>query len=560
MYTAISSGLPQLKKIVLPLFGVIVCLASYTTIRTITATTSFRIAASPTGNILTRSFVQTGDNTTRAPNPARMLSFAQRVAYQQAIEDVYWRHRIWPKERPDSKPSLEAVMSQAQLEKKVEDYLRKSQALENYWHRPLTAQQLQAEMERMAQHTKQPEVLRELFAALGNDPFIIAECLARPVLAERLLTSWYAYDERIHSELKQRAEAQLRMFGGTDQMKQTSGVYREIELLKANNVSDEADRSAPRDVKLNSAEWDETVQRLATAFAEAYESIPIGKVSALQEDETSYYATTILSKTTDRLKLATVGWLKEPLAPWLARADNHVNTAIAAPNGNYALPASSSSVGGCTEDTWTATSGPPDGRVGHTAVWTGSEMIVWGGFQPANFFGTPFNTGGRYDPSTDNWTTTSLTHAPAGRNGHTAVWTGSEMIVWGGNNLHNNLKTGGRYNPSTDIWTPINTTNAPGARSGHTAVWTGNQMIIWGGSPNLNTGGRYNPNTDSWIATSTTNAPASRYGHTAVWTGNQMIVWGALMRLAITRIPVADTIQSRTVGHLPARRMPRILE
>ena len=30
----------------------------------------------------------------------RSLSFADRVAYQRAIEDVYWRHRIWPKERP----------------------------------------------------------------------------------------------------------------------------------------------------------------------------------------------------------------------------------------------------------------------------------------------------------------------------------------------------------------------------------------------------------------------------------------------------------------------------
>ena len=47
--------------------------------------------------------------------------------------------------------------------------------------------QLQAEMDRMAQHTRQPEVLRELFEAFGNDPFVVAECLARPLLAERLL-------------------------------------------------------------------------------------------------------------------------------------------------------------------------------------------------------------------------------------------------------------------------------------------------------------------------------------------------------------------------------------
>ena len=77
-------------------------------------------------------------------------------------------------------------MSQAQIEKKVEDYLRNSQALEDYWQRPITPDQLQAEMERMASHTKQPEVLQELFEALGNDPFVIAECLARPVLTERL--------------------------------------------------------------------------------------------------------------------------------------------------------------------------------------------------------------------------------------------------------------------------------------------------------------------------------------------------------------------------------------
>jgi hypothetical protein len=58
----------------------------------------------------------------RSKGPAnvsrRTLTFAERVAYQRAIEDVYWRHRIWPKERPDPKPSLDAVMSQGQLEKK----------------------------------------------------------------------------------------------------------------------------------------------------------------------------------------------------------------------------------------------------------------------------------------------------------------------------------------------------------------------------------------------------------------------------------------------------------
>jgi hypothetical protein len=101
--------------------------------------------------------------STKAHPATAGLSFAERVAYQRAIEDVYWRHRIWPEENPNPKPSLDAVMSQAQLEKKVEDYLLNSEAVEDYYKEPLNAGQLQGEMEGMARDTRQSEVLRELF-------------------------------------------------------------------------------------------------------------------------------------------------------------------------------------------------------------------------------------------------------------------------------------------------------------------------------------------------------------------------------------------------------------
>ena len=78
---------------------------------------------------------------------SRSLSFADRVAYQRAIEDVYWRHRVWPDTNTSLKPSLDAMMSQTQIAKKVEDYLRKSHALEDYWQRPITGDQLQTEIE-----------------------------------------------------------------------------------------------------------------------------------------------------------------------------------------------------------------------------------------------------------------------------------------------------------------------------------------------------------------------------------------------------------------------------
>src|SRR5215472_11907612 len=51
-------------------------------------------------------------------NTQRTLTFAERVAYQRAIEEVYWRHRIWPKENLNPKPHLDTVMWQAQLKKR----------------------------------------------------------------------------------------------------------------------------------------------------------------------------------------------------------------------------------------------------------------------------------------------------------------------------------------------------------------------------------------------------------------------------------------------------------
>src|SRR5436190_16231982 len=106
-------------------------------------------------------------------------------------------------------------------------------------------------------------------------------------------------------------------------------------------------------------------------------------------------------------------------------------------------------------------------------------MIVWGGES-----GSVYNTGGRYSPGTDSWTSTSTTDAPSHRAGHTAVWTGSEMIVWGGMNsdpFRSPFNTGGRYNPGTDSWTATTTTGAPAGRELHKAVWTGSQMFVWGG-------------------------------------------------------------------------------
>src|SRR4051812_24353029 len=75
----------------------------------------------------------------------RQLSLSERVAYQYAIEEFYWRHRIWPKENSKPKPRLDEVISAIPIQKKVEDYVRNSQFLAEQWQQPITPQQLQAE-------------------------------------------------------------------------------------------------------------------------------------------------------------------------------------------------------------------------------------------------------------------------------------------------------------------------------------------------------------------------------------------------------------------------------
>ena len=436
------------------------------------------------------------------------LTFAARVSYQRAIEEVYWRHRIWPKENSKPKPSLDEVMSAKQIEKKVEDYLRDAHALEDYWQRPITPDELQTEMERIASYTKQPAMLLELFEALGNDPFLIAECLARPVLAERLLTNLNAHYRSIHGEVK--VEPEYRRVSAA--MLAVSVSYRLPTISdRPSGCVDEtwtatSTTNAPAARASHTAVWTGSEMIVWGGYGGSY----LNTGGRYDPSTDSWTAISTTNAPTPRGGNTAV-WTGREMIVWGGDDGLSLNT-----GGRY-NPAT---------DDWTPTStiNAPIGRIFHTAVWSSSEMIVWAGWNEVEL-----SSGGRYNPSTDSWTATSTTNAPAARFDHTAVWTGSEMIVWGGWNGSNSFNTGGRYNPGTDGWTAISTTNAPTVRYDHTAVWSGNEMIVWGGrnaGNYFNTGGKYNPSTDNWAATSTTNAPSGRFSHTAVWTDSDMIVWG----------------------------------
>jgi N-acetylneuraminic acid mutarotase len=215
-------------------------------------------------------------------------------------------------------------------------------------------------------------------------------------------------------------------------------------------------------------------------------------------------------------------------------------------------------------DTWTAIPNTlpntPSGRCLHTAVWTGSEMIVWGGTADSM---EGLNTGGRYNPTSHSWNAVATAGAPSTRFLHTAVWTGSQMIVWGGEDFGPSYYgSGGRYDPAANTWAAITATGAPGPREMHQAVWTGSEMIVWGGYTGYsyeNTGGRYNPAANSWLATSTSGAPSARSGHTAVWTGSEMIVWagsgsGNYLNGGSRYHPITDSWTALTVTGTPPAR------
>jgi N-acetylneuraminic acid mutarotase len=466
----------------------------------------------------------------------RSLSLEQRVEYQRRIEEVYWRHRIWPKENLGAKPALRSVVSDASIRAKVEDTLKKSNALETIWGRPITAEQLQAELDRLVSKTRNAALLQDVFAALDDDPFVIAETLARHTLADRLIRDRYAFDDRFHGEITAAARSALETCDNAGCIKTLGDRYVETTWrLRADADGGDPAASNPEDdsVTLDPDQWEAHLARLASKIGGTPDAIPIGTLSPAQETADGIEVTTLLARDGNRVTTAAAIWQKLPFDRWWTVERAGQETRSDPMPAKFRLGALQEN--GCTPETWLVTAPPavPDPREAHTAIFTGSEMIVWGGYS-----GDGLDTGGRYDPATDTWTLLpAVGNSPERRRRHTAVWTGTEMVVWGGESFVGGewiaVNTGGRYDPVAGTWTATSTgANVSNPRAGHTAVWTGTEMIVWGGVQgvlSLNSGGRYNPSTDAWTVMATPTNVAPRDRHTAVWTGTEMIVWGGVL-------------------------------
>lgn len=137
-----------------------------------------------------------------------------------------------------------------------------------------------------------------------------------------------------------------------------------------------------------------------------------------------------------------------------------------------------------TTDVWrqVATKGAPSRRTHHAAVWTGAEMFLWGGISTAG--GKDMSKGGLYDPTTDSWRKVTDKNEPTPRAGHTLLWTGAEALVWGGGVRHSPAGTlagpGGLFDPVKKSWRPL-PSGEPAPRAEHGSVWTGTELLVWGG-------------------------------------------------------------------------------
>ncbi len=229
-----------------------------------------------------------------------------------------------------------------------------------------------------------------------------------------------------------------------------------------------------------------------------------------------------------------------------------------------------------------AAAGAPAARRDPIAVWTGSSMLIYGGvdagspvpggarydeakdaWHPMNpagapsprldaawtfgadtifliggsVAGTPTAEGFAYDTNKDKWRAIAASGAPSARTSAFAVFTGAELVVFGGlDALGSPLADGARYDPTIDAWTPLAASGppmkraAPRRRTGWVDVTAGGPLFAggWDGATALTDQWLLASDLSSWsVAPSFASGGAHEWG-VGVWTGHELLLWGGL--------------------------------
>lgn len=179
-----------------------------------------------------------------------------------------------------------------------------------------------------------------------------------------------------------------------------------------------------------------------------------------------------------------------------------------------------------TADGWQSLpAGPADGRVFPVFEWAGDRLVIWGGETTSEVEWT--DTGAIYDPATQTWS--EMSDGPLGpRSEASAVWTGTELFICCGRNPAGDEETAtAAYDPETDSWREL--PPAPTTVAFGTAVWTGSNVLIIGpgqvGFPDSPTVAMtFDPTTEEWREL---DGPPAALGlePPVSWTGDDAIVW-----------------------------------
>jgi Kelch motif len=168
------------------------------------------------------------------------------------------------------------------------------------------------------------------------------------------------------------------------------------------------------------------------------------------------------------------------------------------------------------------------------SVWTGWQMVIFGRAYRKLPLG--IDVAAAYTPTRSTWRRLTPLKGPAGnfQGEYHAVWTGKEMIDWGGGCCSDAFSTGWAFDPVTNRWRKLPSSPLAPSQS-PTGVWTGHELIVLisgldpDGKPYPRSLARiaaYNPVTNAWRRLAP--LPALRFNADAVWDGHDMLLIGGI--------------------------------
>jgi hypothetical protein len=201
--------------------------------------------------------------------------------------------------------------------------------------------------------------------------------------------------------------------------------------------------------------------------------------------------------------------------------------------------------GGSFTSGWSALPESPLGaRNAHAAVWTGEEMLVFGGDVERDS-GDPAEGAAAYSPTTNTWR--EIAEPPEHLRGAVlAVWTGDVVVAFPEDQTEDRgdaadgEQPGAVYDPDEDTWTEIPTSGVGVVTFGTQVFWTGDRVVVVGmvdpADPDgaMGRAALYDPATDTWERVD--DAPlvlgqafGGWHAPDAVWTGEEVLYVGIVV-------------------------------